>query len=277
MTTKHIHRIGSQALLALALTILPLGFTAHAQDSAPSQEKSEQDQSAATPKPKSREEYMAPYRIPSVEFTHMIYLNNVTQQNDANEILVALRNMLYPGMKVYLVTSQNAIAIEGPPDQVALASKIVKDLDLPHKAYRLTYTFTESDSGKRIGVEHFSLVAVDGQMTSLKQGSKVPVATGSYDDGKNGMQTQFTYLDIGININSTINQVANGLRLKSKVEQSGVGETQTIQGVQEPVIRQSVLEGNFNVALGKPLALGQIDVPGSTRHLDIEVVAELIP
>jgi hypothetical protein len=104
MTTKHIHRIGSQALLALALTILPLGFTAHAQDSAPSQEKSAQDTSAATPKPKSREEYLAPYRVPSVDSTHMIYLNNVTQQNDANEIMVALRNMLDPSVKVYLVT-----------------------------------------------------------------------------------------------------------------------------------------------------------------------------
>jgi type II secretory pathway component GspD/PulD (secretin) len=277
MNKTHIHRIGSQALLALALTILPLGFTAHAQDSAPSQEKSAQEPSSTAPKPKSREEYLAPYRIPSVESTHMIYLNNVTQQNDANEIMVALRNMLDPGVKVYLVISQNAIAIGGPPDQIALANKLIKDLDQPHKTYRLTYTFTDSDSGKRIGVEHFSVVAVDGQRTSLKQGSKVPVATGQYDGGKNGTQVQFTYLDVGINIDSTINQVANGLRLKSKVEQSGVGETQTIQGAQEPVIRQSVLEGNFNVTLGKPLALGQIDVPGSTRHLDVEVVAELIP
>ena len=84
MTKTRIHRIGSQALLALALTILPLGFAAHAQDSSPSQEKSAQDTSAAISKAKSQEEYMAPYRIPSVEFTHMIYLNNVTQQNDAN-------------------------------------------------------------------------------------------------------------------------------------------------------------------------------------------------
>jgi hypothetical protein len=105
----------------------------------------------------------------------------------------------------------------------------------------------------------------------------VPVVTGQYDDGKNGAQEQFTYLDIGINIDSTINQLANGLRLKSKVEQSSVAATQAILGAQEPIIRQSVLEGNFNVTLGKPLALGQIDVPGSTRHLDVEVVAELIP
>jgi type II secretory pathway component GspD/PulD (secretin) len=277
MTKTYIHRIGSQALLAIALTILPLGFTAHAQDSAPSQEKSAQDSSASTPKAKSREEYMAPYRIPSVESTHMIYLNNVTSQNDSNEIMVALRNMLYPGMKLYLVASQNAIAIEGPPDQVALAGKIVKDLDRTHKTYRLTYTFTETDSGKRIGVEHYSVVAVDGQRTSLKQGSKVPVVTGQYDDGKNGAQEQFTYLDIGINIDSTIDQLANGLRLKSKVEQSSVAATQAILGAQEPIIRQSVLEGNFNITLGKPLALGQIDVPASTRHLDVEVVAELIP
>lgn len=277
MTTKHIHRLGPQTLLVLALTILPLGLVAHAQDQEPAQEKSAQDTSAATPKPKSREEYLAPYRIPSIESTHMIYLNNVTQQNDANEVMVALRNMLDPGVKIYLVPSQNAIAIGGPPDQFALASKLIKELDHPHKTYRLTYTFTEADSGKRIGVEHYSVVAVDGQRTSLKQGSKVPVVTGQYDEGKNGAQEQFTYLDIGINIDSTINQLANGLRLKSKVEQSSVAATQAILGAQEPIIRQSVLEGNFNVILSKPLTLGQIDVPDSTRHLDVEVLAELIP
>jgi hypothetical protein len=28
---------------------------------------------------------------------------------------------------------------------------------------------------------------------------------------------------------------------------------------------------------GKPLVLGSMDIPGSTRHLDVEVVMEVVP
>src|ERR1700739_3092579 len=37
----------------------------------------------------------------------MIPLTNVGQQNDANEIVVAIRNVLDPSVKIYLVPSRN--------------------------------------------------------------------------------------------------------------------------------------------------------------------------
>jgi hypothetical protein len=49
-----------------------------------------------------------------------------------------------------------------------------------------------------------------------------------------------------------------------------------IANVQEPVIRQTVLEGTSAMKAGKPLTLGSLDVEGTTRHIDIEVVAEPI-
>ena len=57
------------------------------------------------------------------------YLTNVSQQNDANEIMVAIRNLLDPGLKIYLVASQNALVIRGTPDELILAEKIINDLD----------------------------------------------------------------------------------------------------------------------------------------------------
>ncbi|MGA8940578.1 MAG: type II and III secretion system protein, partial [Acidobacteriaceae bacterium] len=57
------------------------------------------------------------------------YLTNVSQQNDANEILVAIRNLLDPGLKIYLVQSQNALVIRATPDELILAEKIINDLD----------------------------------------------------------------------------------------------------------------------------------------------------
>src|SRR5271168_4866432 len=44
--------------------------------------------------------------------------------------------------------------------------------------YRLTYTISESDRGKQIGVQHFSLSVVpNGRAADLKQGSRNPVLT----------------------------------------------------------------------------------------------------
>ncbi len=57
------------------------------------------------------------------------YLTNVSQQNDANEIMVALRNLLDPTVKIYLVNSQNAIVVRATPDQLILAEKLISDLD----------------------------------------------------------------------------------------------------------------------------------------------------
>jgi len=57
------------------------------------------------------------------------YLTNPSQASDANEIYTALRNMLPPDVKSYLVASQNAIIIHGTTDDLTLAAKLLNDLD----------------------------------------------------------------------------------------------------------------------------------------------------
>jgi hypothetical protein len=37
-----------------------------------------------------------------------------------------------------------------------------------------------------------------------------------------------------------------------------------------------MLEGMSTLAQGKPMVLGSLDIPGSTRHEEIEVVSELV-
>jgi hypothetical protein len=66
------------------------------------------------------------------------------------------------------------------------------------------------------------------------------------------------------------------VEIHSKVEQSGVSEEQSTVGRNDPVIRQAVLQNTALLTLGKPTLLGSLDVPGSTRHLDIEVVLETV-
>src|ERR1700733_12229902 len=78
------------------------------------------------------------------------YLTNLTQQNDANDLVGDLRNML-PRSKMIYVPSQSAISFKGSAEDMALAQKILADLDKTKKIYRLTYAMTEKDGGKSIG------------------------------------------------------------------------------------------------------------------------------
>ena len=56
--------------------------------------------------------------------------------------------------------------------------KVIEELDKPKKVYRLTYTITEMDGGKRVGAEHFEWLVAEGAKAVLKQGSRVPIVTG---------------------------------------------------------------------------------------------------
>ncbi len=214
---------------------------------------------------------------PANEPTQIFYLTNVSEQHEVQEILTAIRNMVSPTDKIYLVPSQNAIIISAPPDHILMAQKLINELDRPRKTYRLTYTIAEMDSGKRIGIQHFAMVVVSGQRTDLKQGTKVPVITGTMTSpGSTSAQTQFTYIDVGLNLTATLDESANGVRLRTKAEQSSVAEGASTAGPNDPVVRQTILEGTSILTPGKPLVLGSIDVPGSTRHLDVEVVMEVV-
>src|SRR5882757_4502313 len=97
---------------------------------------------------------------PSPDTVETFYLTNISQENDAAEILTALRNILPVNAKAYFVPSQKAIVLRTTPDQILLAQKLIKDFDRLKRTYRLTYTITETDGGKRIGIQHFAMVVV---------------------------------------------------------------------------------------------------------------------
>ena len=144
------------------------------------------------------------------------------------------------------------------------------------KTYRLVYTITETDGAKRVGVQHFAMtVNPDTGDAVIKMGSKVPVMTGSYNSASAMANTQFQYIDVGLNISARPREFANGVQVYTKVEQSSVAESTNTE-VHQPVIRQASLQNTALLTAGKPVVLGSLDVPGSTRHLDIEAVMEVV-
>lgn len=209
------------------------------------------------------------------ETVQTFHLSNVSNAVEGTEIVTTLRNLVTPSAKIYLVSALNTVVVRSTPDQLALVQKLISDLDRPNKTYRLTYTLTEMDNGKRIGTQRYDMIVVAGQRTTLKQGSKIPIATGQYNPGTSTAQMQMTYVDVGMNFDIRLDEFDNGVKLNSRVEQSSIAEQQTSSAtMQDPVIRQTSLEGTAFLTPGKPMILGSLDIPGSTRHMDVAVVMD---
>jgi type II secretory pathway component GspD/PulD (secretin) len=204
-----------------------------------------------------------------------LYLTNANQQNELNDIQTAMRNAL-PTAHIYGVPTQHAIVLWATQEDIALAHRILADLDKKRPTYRLTYTLTELDGGKRVSEEHFVLVAVGGDRTEFKQGSRVPIVTGSMDSDTGKPNTQVQYVDVGLRIDATLDVSGESLTLRTKLEQTGVADEKSNVGIQDPVIRQSALEGTATLVPGKVLVLGSLDVPGTARREEVQVVAEAV-
>ena len=201
------------------------------------------------------------------------HLKYAATQNEQNELLTALRNIGPSSLKIFLNPSHNDITATAPEEQLTLIGDLITRLDHPNNLYRLTYTFTESDSGKRIGLQRYSMTLVPGQRMQMKQGSRVPLITGSINDGKPSEQR--TYIDIGFNFDSQVEEYGDGVRLKSRVEQSSIAEEKSGLGAEDPIIRQTYIEGSTTLAMGKPVSLGALDISGSTRHVEVEALVEI--
>lgn len=108
------------------------------------------------------------------------------------------------------------------------------------------------------------LRAADGQKATLKIGEKIPVATGSYSApgvsptaAAGYAQTQFQYMDVGVNVEMTPTIHYNGdVSLKVKIEISSETGTATIEGVTEPIIGQQSVEEMIRLKEGESNILG---------------------
>jgi general secretion pathway protein D len=259
------------------------------------------------------------------------YLSNVTQPQDLTDIANGLRQVAEI-KKIQQLNSQNAIIVRDTPDKVAIAEKLIADIDkarpevviqvevllastdrlrdlgvLPGQTASIVFnptpttssstggttgTSTPSNSiplNKGISTANFGYIlpgatatfiltdtatkviqnpeirSIDGQPAKLRIGSRVPIATGSFQAGVGVgttavnplVNTQFTYLDVGVNLDITPHIHPNHeISLKVSVEVSQVTGQATIGGIQQPIIGQNKLDHDIRLREGEPTVLG---------------------
>jgi general secretion pathway protein D len=135
----------------------------------------------------------------------------------------------------------------------------------------LTALFSDSDSKL---IQNPEIRAVDGQKASLKIGQRVPVATGSFQPGIGGVginplvNTQFQYLDVGVNIDITPKVHLDGeVTLKISMDVSAVDSFQNIGGISQPVIGQRKVEQEVRLREGEANLLGGMLENSQTKSL----------
>jgi general secretion pathway protein D len=123
-------------------------------------------------------------------------------------------------------------------------------------------------------IQNPQIRALDGQKASLKIGDRVPVATGSFQPGIGGVginplvNTQFQYLDVGVNIEITPHVHANGeVTLKISMDVSAVTGQSNIGGISQPIIGQRKIEHEIRLKDGEANLLGGIMEDQQTKSL----------
>ncbi|HKD80366.1 MAG TPA: cohesin domain-containing protein [Candidatus Angelobacter sp.] len=266
------------------------------------------------------------------------YLGNVSTPTDLQDIVNAIRTVLEV-QRIQQIPSQNAIVIKGTPDQLALASKMIDDIDkskpevvvdvvvaqvrrdklrnlgitppqTAQVALQSTNTVTPTPTGGgttttttssgpnlnfndlqhlnstnyAVTIDSLKAVAVlsdadtkimqspriratDNEKATLTIADKIPIATGSFGTplgvgtavGAVGVNTQFTYTDVGVKMEIQPRVHPDGqVTLKLSMEISNLNGSETIGGITQPIISTRKAEQVIRLADGEINLLGGI-------------------
>jgi len=262
------------------------------------------------------------------------YLGNVSGPTDLQDIVNAIRTVLEV-QRIQQIPSQSAIVIKGTPDQLALASKMIDDIDkskpevivdvivaqvrrdklrnlgitppqTAQVALQGTGATTTTSGGSTVStstpnlnfndLQHLNstnyavtidslkavaiysdadskilqrpqIRATDNEKATLTIADKIPIATGSFGTplgvgtavGAVGVNTQFTYTDVGVKMEITPRVHPDGqITLKTSMEISNLNGSQTIGGITQPIISTRKVEHTVRLQDGETNLLGGI-------------------
>jgi hypothetical protein len=136
----------------------------------------------------------------------------------------------------------------------------------PVQPYRLDFTLSELESGKKINTRHCSMNVTAGSTNEIKIGTRVPVSTTG---------SQFQYMDVGTNVWANLREVGDDLQLevRSDVSNLDTSSMRDHSSTSPPIVRQIQINGKTLLVIGKTITVGTIDDPNSNHEFQLEVTA----
>jgi hypothetical protein len=162
---------------------------------------------------------------------------------------------------MFVLVAASVVTPAAAQDSNAGAKSATQELPKPLEAYRLDFSISELDDGKKINTRQYSMYIDANDSNELKIGTRVPIETPA------GVEN----MDVGTNISSRL-QARNGqLELHVSTEMSNFAIPEQAQGHARPVIRQLKISATTLALLGKPMVIGSVDDPNSKRQFQVEV------
>src|SRR5712692_4544325 len=139
----------------------------------------------------------------------------------------------------------------------------------PPKFYKLDFVLKEVEAAKVLNARSYSItVSTDTSSphSSIRTGSRVPTPTGSAG--------QFTFIDVGVNIDcGPIKAEQNELSLAVTAEVSSILQESTTPPGAHPVIRQNKWTSSVVVPIKKPTVIFSSDDTTTKRQMQLELTA----
>ncbi len=136
--------------------------------------------------------------------------------------------------------------------------------------FKVDFTVRDSgDAGGKTG-RKYSMLVYSGNKGVFKIGNRVPVATSSTTGV--GQNTQFTYVDVGVNIDCTVQEANGRIGIRADLDLS-TAITSDKTAALAPTISQIRVSFEASIPPGKPTVVASFDDPVTSRKFDLEAVA----
>jgi hypothetical protein len=143
-------------------------------------------------------------------------------------------------------------------------------------AYLVEYHFRDGADPATATDRRYSLTVNGEHKAVFKVGNRTPAVTGSFEpvNANALVNTQYTYLDLGVNIECTLTELDSRVELHTAIDLSSVAENEkppATGAVRNPIIKQTKLDVSTTLHVGKPTVLAMIVDPSTNRTLQVEV------
>lgn len=130
--------------------------------------------------------------------------------------------------------------------------------------YKVDFTIRDSgDAGAKTG-RKYSIMVNDRQKGTFKVGNRIPMATG----GGLG-NTQFTYVDVGVNLDCFVAEQDGRIALRTDLDLSTAVMPEK-SPMPNPTISQIKLNIETTLTPGKPSVVASFDDPVTSRKFEVE-------